>query len=229
MIIVPGKIPVGKQNARGHNSLRTYELVELFGNVPKRFGYKRTAADVMVVEDCNNIPSGESDMCSLSRTTCLLVLGGMTVLSMQALLDQSTSSPPIESAAEREERERQVEGLARDWQARFNAVELLVEGRATLRETAQRFRALAHGRSDDLLHYLSVYHPGRSVDELHYLHVLNYVEAACRQRGRPELAGDFRDEFEQRSREGRTNLDGCDEVRERTPSSRKDKLPAGLN
>ena len=59
---------------------------------------------------------------------------------------------------------------------RYDAVELLLAGQATLRETAQRFRALADGRSDDLLHFLSVYHPGRSVDELHYLHVLNYVD-----------------------------------------------------
>jgi hypothetical protein len=90
--------------------------------------------------------------------------------------------------------------------ARKQAVDELLAGKATLPETAHRFRALTLTDPIDITRALEQLYPSYSEDELHYMHVLMYVEAACKMRADGnERLNSLREEFEQRRQTGTLN------------------------
>jgi hypothetical protein len=81
--------------------------------------------------------------------------------------------------------------------ARRQAVEELLEGKASLPEPVGRFRVLRAAEPIDIMRALDRLFPGHSEDELHYKHVFLYAETACKNRADGnERLNSLRVEFE---------------------------------
>lgn len=93
--------------------------------------------------------------------------------------------------------------MAQISERRFQAIDALLGGRSSLKQTAATFRALSLECPYDPLPYLRILHPDYSDHELHYLHVIAYTRTVCRQRRMSEVVPErLREEFESLQRTG---------------------------
>src|SRR5262249_21397688 len=129
----------------------------------------------------------------MGTATILLLVGGVS-MPMLAPAERE----PLDSPEEREDRETRMQLLMDLGTERMHAVDEMLAGKATLRETADRFRGLARRDPLDAAELLRLCHPADiSENELFYRQVIYYSSARIRALNlNDDMVGDLEAELE---------------------------------
>jgi hypothetical protein len=133
---------------------------------------------------------------TMFRATLILLIG-LAIGLTGAISALAVTSTWYEESNRPDELRQKVSAIQMVVSARRQAVEELLDGKASLPETAGRFRVLRAVEPIDIMRALDRLFPGHSEDELDYKHVFLYVETACKNRtDGNERLNSLREEFE---------------------------------